>query len=187
MLSTTTQQKEEVLIITYQQSKCNKAFTELYEMYYSPLFDYVCKITGNAEDAFDITQETFITVSQELDKLRIPLTFRFWLFRIAKHKCMKHFRATAKLNLDIYEADTAEQSYDLTEAIDKDATLEQLDIILSSLTPEDRNLLIAKYSEGKSIREIMDTTLLGSSAIKMKLMRARNKVATGLSMHLYHN
>lgn len=180
MISTQTLQKEEVLVITYQASKCSKAFGELYEMFYSQLFDYVCKIANNSDDAFDITQEAFIKAAQELHTLKVPITFRFWLFRIAKHMCMKNYRKIAKQAYDSYEDDIASQDYSATEAREKDEMLERMALILTTLTPEEQSLLLAKYSDGKSIKEIMETTSLGSSAIKMKLMRAKSKLAKKL-------
>ncbi len=182
MISTQTLQKEEVLVITYQTTQCNKAFGELYEMFYSQLFDYVCKIANNADDAFDITQEAFIKAAQELHKLKVPITFRFWLFRIAKHMCMKNHRKIAKQSYDSYEEDFASQDYSTSEAIEKDELLEKMTLILSTLSKEDQQLLLAKYSEGKSIKEIMESTSLASSTVKMKLMRARIKVAQQLSV-----
>ena len=181
MISAQTLKKEEALVITYQTSKCNKAFGELYSMFYVQLFDYTCKIANNSEDAFDITQEAFIKAAQEMDKLRNPITFRFWLFRIAKHMCMKKYRKMAKESYDSYEEDNVSQDYDITHAIEKDETLERMAMILATLSQQDQDLLLAKYSDGKSIKEIMDETSLGSSAIKMKLMRAKAKVVTAMS------
>lgn len=181
MISTQALKIEEALVITYQNTKCNKAFGALYSMFYSQLFDYICKIANSSEDAFDITQEAFITAAQEIDKLRNPITFRFWLFRIAKHKCMKKYRKMAKESYDCYEVDNMSQDYDLTEAIEKDELLNRMALLLSTLSQEDQELLLAKYCYGKSIKEIMAETSLGSSAIKMKLKRARSKVFIGLN------
>ncbi len=182
MISTEILQKEEVLVITYQSTKCNKAFGELYEMFYGQLFDYVCKIANNTDDAFDITQETFIKAAQELHSLRVPITFRFWLFRIAKNMCMKNYRKASKQACDSYDTDNVSQDYSTIEAIEKDEILERLALVLSTLSQEDQDLLLAKYSDGKSIKEIMESTSLGSSAIKMKLMRAKSKVIDRLSL-----
>ena len=180
MISTQTLKKEEVLVISYQKTQCSKAFGELYGMFYGQLFDYVCKITNNSDDAFDITQEAFIKASTELHKLKVPITFRFWLFRIAKHMCMKNYRKIAKQAYDSYEEDNVSQDYSTDEAIAKDELLERMAMILATLSQEDQDLLLAKYSDGKSIKEIMNKTNLGSSAIKMKLMRAKTKVAQRL-------
>ncbi len=180
MISLQTLQKEEVLVITYQTSKCPKAFGELYEMFYESLYNYTCKIVNNADDAFDITQDTFIQASKELHKLRQPITFRFWLFRIAKNMCTQQFRKAARHNYDSYDTDTAAQDYDTTEAVEKEILLTQLSDLMTRLNPEEQFLLLAKYSEGKSIKELMKETNLGSSAIKMKLMRARQKVEAGI-------
>ncbi|MFT4535490.1 MAG: RNA polymerase sigma factor (sigma-70 family) [Saprospiraceae bacterium] len=180
MISTQALKKEEILVISYQSTKCNKAFGELYEMFYGQLFDYVCKIANNSDDAFDITQEAFIKAAKELHNLKVPITFRFWLFRIAKHMCMKNYRKIAKQAYDSYEEDCVSQDYSTTEAIAKDELLERMSMILATLSQEEQDLLLAKYRDGKSIKEIMDSTNLGSSAIKMKLMRAKTKVAERL-------
>lgn len=181
MISTQTLQKEEILVITYQQTKCNKAFGKLYEMFYSQLFDYVNKIANSEDDAFDITQEAFIKAAQELHKLKVPITFRFWLFRIAKNMCMKKYRKLAKEAQDSYEKDVVAQNYDTSEAVEKEEQLTKMALILSQLSLEEQTLLLDKYANGKSIKEIMHETNLGSSAVKMKLMRARTKMITGMS------
>lgn len=180
MIPIKTLHKEEALVIQYQTTKCPKAFGELYELFYAPLFDYTCKIVNNADDAFDITQESFIKVAQEIDKLRQPITFRFWLFRIAKHMCMHHYRKSLKIVCDQYDLDITEQNYDTSESVEKETSLIKLAETMNQLNQEDQYLLIAKYSEGKSVKELMDHTKLGSSAIKMKLMRARQKIQVGM-------
>lgn len=181
MISAQTLQKEELLVIAYQRTKCNKAFGKLYELFYSQLFDYVNKISKNSDDAFDITQEAFIKAAQEIDNLRVPITFRFWLFRIAKHLCMKKFKKMTKEAVDCYENDDIAQDYSTADAIEKDIQLEKMSKVLATLTPEEQLLLLHKYANGKSIKEIMEETSLGSSAIKMKLMRARTKVMNGMA------
>lgn len=175
-------QKEEILVLQYQATKCPKAFGELYTMFFGSLYDYVRKITKNSDDAFDITQEAFIKASMELDGLKMAITFRFWLFRIAKHMCMKGFRNNARIACDSYEQDNVSQDYSTEEALDKDFELEKMALALTTLTSEEQELLLAKYCDGKSIKEIMDKTDLGSSAIKMKLMRARSKMTQAMAV-----
>lgn len=182
MIPTETLKKEEALVITYQTTGCNKAFGELYERLYGQLFDYVYKIVSNSDDAFDITQEAFIQAANQIHQLRVPITFRFWLFQIAKHMCLKNYKKAAKIVIDRYEVDNIDQDYSAQEAIDKDELLEKMACILTTLSKEEQDILTAKYFEGKSIKQIMETTNLGSSAIKMKLMRARTKVANQMGI-----
>ena len=93
---------------------------------------------------------------------------------------MKNYRKLAKRAYDSYEEDNISQDYSASEAIEKDELLERMALILSTLSIDEQNLLLSKYSDGKSIKEIMEETSLGSSAIKMKLMRARTKVINKL-------
>ena len=181
MISTKELQKEEIFVITYQKTRCNKAFGKLYEMFYEPLFDYVNKIAANTDDAFDITQEAFIKAAQEIDSLKVPITFRFWLFKIARNMCMKNFKKLAKESCDWYEEDEFSQDYDTTEAQEREEILNKLAFILNQLSSQEQKLLMEKYVNGKSIKELMQETEMGSSAIKMKLKRARSKVFNGMA------
>lgn len=177
MISARSLKKEELLVISYQKNQCNKAFGELYEMFYCQLFDYVCKIVNTKDDAFDITQETFIVAAREIKNLRTPVTFRFWLFKVAKNLCMKTLRSESRYTFELYEADIISEDYSGIEAIQKNDLHEQVTTALSKLSNQDQNLLISKYCLGNSIKEIMETTNLGGSAIKMKLMRAKSKIS----------
>jgi len=181
MVSNTDLKFEEALVIKYQTTGCNLAFGKLYEIFYSSLFDYTCKIVKNCDDAFDVTQDTFITAAKELHKLRQPITFRFWLFRIAKHNCLSKFRNNSKMSADSYEDDFLAVDYSTEEALEKEDQLLKLETIIADLTDEERSLIHQKYNEGKSIKQIMTENSLGSSAVKMKLLRARTKIASKMT------
>ena len=168
--------KEELLVISYQTTRCKEAFGELYRMYFEPLYKFVSSITQNREDAFDITQETFVHASTKLYSLKQPITFRFWLFKIAKNKCMDMYKINKKILIQQFSHDTIAQNYDISESIEKNTILDLLNEVLMSLSIEDQLLLKMKYYYGDSIREIMETTGLGISAVKMKILRAKKKI-----------
>jgi RNA polymerase sigma-70 factor (ECF subfamily) len=173
--------QEQALVVKYQQTACSESYGELYKALYRPLFDYVNHIVKSPDDAFDIVQDTFIHASSEVNKLRQPITFRFWLFRIAKNKSIALFKERNKYIKDRYLADGLIQDYDIDESISREAILDKLSTVMQSISIDEQHLLVAKYAEGASIKELMQSTGLGSSAIKMKLMRSRQKMIVAMS------
>jgi len=172
-------QSLEVLIINFQNTKDNASFGELYDRYYSNLFAYCKKITGNREDAYDITTNTFIKASEKINQLSSPELFPSWLFRIAHNICMDSGKAKIKnrtIALDglFNIADTAKG---VDEMMEKEAMLNQLELLVNSLDPKEKEILVEKYLNKKSVAELQKQYNLSASAIKMRLSRARNKVA----------
>ena len=58
------------------------AFDEIYRKYHIPLYQTAYLITGNASDAEDVLQETFVTAYTKIRELRKPEALRSWLFQI---------------------------------------------------------------------------------------------------------
>ena len=86
----------EALVINYQTSKDNASFGELYHRYYRNLFAYCKKITGEREDAYDITTNTFMKAAEKIHQLSSPEFFPSWLFRIAHNMCIDNRKAKRK-------------------------------------------------------------------------------------------
>jgi RNA polymerase sigma-70 factor (ECF subfamily) len=58
-------------------------FTALVQRYERPLYGYLCRLTGSAEEADDVFQETFLQVWRKADSFRGASTFRTWLYAVA--------------------------------------------------------------------------------------------------------
>ena len=172
-------QSVEALVISYQTTKNNASFGELYNRYYNNLFAYCKKIIGNREDAYDITTNTFIKATEKIHQLSSPEQFPSWLFRIAHNMCMDNGKKNKKnrtAELD-NKYDRATEDFDMEKAIEKETKLAQLEILMNQIDPEAKQLLIEKYMNKKTIPELVTQYQLSSSAIKMRLARARNKIA----------
>jgi len=64
------------------------AFAQLYDGDFSPVYDFLQRLMRNAEEAADLTQETFLRAMQSLDSLSTPSAFKSWLFSIAHHQAL---------------------------------------------------------------------------------------------------
>jgi RNA polymerase sigma factor (sigma-70 family) len=61
----------------------------LYKDYSKKIFNLAYRMTGDIEDANDITQETFIQVFKAIDKFNRESQVYTWIFRIAKNNCLR--------------------------------------------------------------------------------------------------
>ncbi len=165
------------LVTAYQQQQRKEAFGELYRRYFDKVFAYCLKITNNRVDAYDIASNVFLIVAEKLPSLRNPVTFPCWLFRIAHNECLNSFRLNQKKRcLPIeYAYHLGVEPEVLGEA---ENGIEKAELILSKLSEENKALLVAKYFQQNSIAEMRQAYGLSESAMKMRLLRARQQAQT---------
>jgi RNA polymerase sigma-70 factor (ECF subfamily) len=68
----------------------------IYNKYSKKIYNLAFRMTGNAEDASDITQETFIQGFKSIDKFRGESQIYTWLYKIAKNNCLNHLNKKNK-------------------------------------------------------------------------------------------
>ena len=168
------------LITKYQTSKCNHCWGEIYIRYYPSLFSYCRKLTRNNDDAYDSAIDSFLKASEKIHFLKSPELFPNWLFRIAHNLCMDRMRKAKKQrtfslddSFDLMD-DTSEQESQLR----KEALLQKMASFLDNIEPKNKEILVAKYIHNKSIDEIRTQLGVSESALKMRLLRARKKMAS---------
>lgn len=85
------------------------ALNELMERHATPVFHFLCRMTGNEDDANDLAQETFVRVFKSCKSFRPNEKFSTWLFTIAANLARNHFRWRSRhpnLSLDAENAGT---------------------------------------------------------------------------------
>ncbi|MDA2936980.1 sigma-70 family RNA polymerase sigma factor [Acidobacteria bacterium AH-259-A15] len=71
-------------------------FQKLYDLFSKPIYNFIWRLIGSAEEAEDLTQETFLKVHSEIKNLREPGQFKFWLYRIARNEVYQKLRRSKK-------------------------------------------------------------------------------------------
>ena len=66
----------------------SEAFGELYDRYFSAVYDFLHRTMRNPDEAADVTQETFLRAMESLGSLTNPAAFKSWLFTIAHHRAL---------------------------------------------------------------------------------------------------
>src|SRR4249919_1642121 len=83
-----------------------ESFNLLVSRWEKRVFNYLLRITGNREDALDLTQDAFLKAYQNLRKLDDPGRFAPWLYRIAHNEAYSMFRKR-KPETDVDEIEPA--------------------------------------------------------------------------------
>ena len=168
-------QKIEAEIVARVLNGDRQAYALLVEEYKSPIYNLAYRMTGNSEDADDLTQETFIHAYQYLWRYDTSRKFFTWLYTLALNLIRNHFKKNK------YNKSSEELSAHLladknpspeTELIET----QQISVYLLLLEDESRALLIMKFHQGLTFEEIAQITGKSLSAVKMRIYRGLEKL-----------
>jgi RNA polymerase sigma-70 factor, ECF subfamily len=157
------------------------AFGQLVNAYQKPVFNLTYRMLGNAQEAEDAAQETFLRAYASLRQYNVDHKFSTWLFSIANHHCIDRLRKRRMTMVSIddnpvlenLEGNTA-QPESSALAGEHSAEIQQLII---QLEPDYRMPLILRYWEDYSYEEIAQAMELSVAAVKSRLFRARQQIA----------
>lgn len=160
------------------------ALNDLMERHATPVFHFLCRMTGNEDDANDLAQETFVRVFKSHASYRAEQRFSTWLFTIAANLARNHFRWRSRhpnVSLDAENAET-EQTLGGTLSADsptpKEAALasERAAAVRSAVKnlPEDlREAIVLCEWEERSVAEAATILEATPKAVESRLYRAR--------------
>ena len=167
------------------------AFAELTRRHLGGVYSFVARFVGNAEEADDITQETFLKAWKNLKKYNQSSSkFKTWLFRIARNSAIDFLRK--KKHVPFSQFDTEGGVNVLTETVadaeDLPDTLlmkledaKELHAVLEQLPPKAREILLLYYTNEFTFEEI--GTLLGEPA---NTVRSRHRRALQALRKILH-
>ncbi len=141
--------------------------TELYTVHRVELLKYCSLMCGNAADAEDLLQETFMKALSNLDLLEELGTKerRAWLYKVARNLFYDLCRRRAVAKNQIIE---------FTEETDGGFCEVETAMILSLLPPDLSQLFIKRYFEGYTSRRLAEEYGLSPSGVRAALSRARS-------------
>jgi len=151
----------------------NKIFQQLYKNYANHVYRYAYWLTGDEDEAKDITSETFVRI-WTADKPPRAESVKAYLFTISRNLYLQDLRKKKRLST------INDELVDNTILPDKNAEiiseLKQVKIALQKLPEIDRTVVCMRAEEGMSYKEIAQITGLSISAIKVKIFRSRAKL-----------
>ncbi|WP_370186796.1 RNA polymerase sigma factor SigE [Aeromicrobium sp.] len=142
------------------------------------------RLTGNRQDAEDLTQDVFVRVFRSLDRYE-PGNFNGWIHRITTNLFLDRVRRSSKLRMDGFTdgaEDRLEGREQLPEAFVHDAGFDpDIEAALSSLTEEFRVAVVLCDVEGLSYEEIADVLGVKIGTVRSRIHRGRTQLRQALA------
>lgn len=160
----------------------------LLERHLDPVYEFVhYRLGGDRGAVEDVVQDTFLVALENLESFDERASLHAWLCGIARNKIRASRRklrpraladvlAESDPEIDAILADVAREP--LPDAVlERAETRDLVGATLSSLTPEYRSALIARYVDGASVEDVARASGLGYKAAESRLTRARGAFA----------
>lgn len=143
--------------------------------YYRDVYGFCAYLTGNPDEAYDLTQETFLKFIQYVDSYRYR-NLKSYLLMIARNICMDYFRGKKAVIVppeEVPEIAVQESGYARSEI--KSWLFEELQL----LSAEQREAIILYYYGDLQMKEIARITGVGLSTVKSRIRQGCQKIKAG--------
>jgi len=176
------------------------AMEQLIVKYQNRIYNVILKICANADDAAELTQETFVKILENIGNFQGRSAFYTWAFRIAVNLTLNYCKRSAKLgfrSLDIADDGEigqakqrlkeflrAENSPDPAMVAQNKELCEIVVKTLMKLDDAQRVVIILRDIEGMDYAQIAEVLELELGTVKSRLSRARSNLREILEMVL---
>ncbi|MGQ0608051.1 MAG: RNA polymerase sigma factor [Chloroflexota bacterium] len=160
------------------------AFATLYRRYLDPIYGYCFYLLGDHHDAEDATERTFLSALGAIDRFRDEgASFRSWLFRIAHNQLANALRSRSRHRADALDGahePVADDDPARSASLADDAR--RLRVAVASLSDDRRQVVVLRFVDGLSTREIGVVLGRSEGAVRVLQHRALRELAALLEM-----
>lgn len=165
------------LIEKIKSGEASRYFEVLYNRYYQKVLDRSYSLLKNYDLARDITEEVFIKTYEKLPSFKQLSSFSSWIYSITYNRCIDYLREKKKLHYPEWnEQNEIPEIVDDSEESTENINYENLMVIMEEIHPEEKSLLLMKYQDNLSLKQISTAMRISEDAAKMRLKRARTRV-----------
>src|SRR5436309_3392484 len=156
-----------------------RAFEELVRLSHRRVYSLAYRLVGDRSDAEDVAQEAYLRMYRGLAGFREEAQFVTWMYRIVTNCAMTVLRKRGRFGVLLSEEDLDVPVPDRAaeRAVDRD----ELERALAELPEGQRVAVLLKDVYGMSVREISEELGVEEGAIKVRLHRARKRLAQSLT------
>lgn len=178
---------DEALVEAIVKTNNTLLFEVLYDRYATMVYNKCYGFAKDADEAKDLTQDVFLKLFVKLASFKGKSKFSTWLYAFTYNHCVNYVtRSTAKkIEKQSISSDTIENiGEDEPEIGIEEMKVAQLKKVMELISPDEKMILLLKYQDNLSIKEISDALELGESAVKMRLKRAKDKLVQTYAKHV---
>ena len=154
--------------------------------HYNEIYAYcLSQVNCNEDEAYEITQEVFLTFQNKLEKLN-DINLSIWLMKTAKNKSREYFRAKKKADklvpLDPEQLPTDDMYVYIDKYFENEDNLSDeyiekaKEIVLNLLTKRERELYVKVFVEKKSYAQVAEEMNTNRKNVGVMVSRLRKRV-----------
>jgi RNA polymerase sigma-70 factor (ECF subfamily) len=167
---------EEIVALIINEGK-NELFELIYNRYFSKVKDKCYSFFKNKQKSEEFANDILSKAFEKLNSFKGKSTFSSWLYSITYNTIIDYLRKKKQLHYPNWN-----QENEIPEIIDEsdsevnEISYENLMLVIEKIHPEEKALLMMKYQDGLSLKEIAHSMSISEDAVKMRLKRARTRL-----------
>ncbi|MEI8012067.1 MAG: RNA polymerase sigma factor [Candidatus Omnitrophota bacterium] len=151
------------------------AFEEIYRQYAGMVYRLALRMMTRIEDAEEVTQQVFVGVHRHLKTFNRKSSLKTWIYRITVNSSLNALK-TRKKHIEVAweEGFDPQDTHDgVRELMDREASKQDVVLMLEGLNPDQRACLLLRVQEGLSYEEIGRALNVNVNTVRSRLKRAR--------------
>jgi RNA polymerase sigma factor (sigma-70 family) len=168
---------DEELVKLFIETQKNKYFEVIYDRFSDKIYRKCYSFVKNSAKAEDFMHDIFMKLILNLANYKEDAKFSTYIYSITYNYCIDNIRQSKKIQEIELEGDfEADDSSEWVEAKEMEAN--RLNSTLDKISLEEKSIILMKYQDDLSIKEISDVLQISESAVKMRLKRTKERVRT---------
>jgi RNA polymerase sigma-70 factor (ECF subfamily) len=166
---------DEKLVKLFIETQKNIYFEQLYDRYSDKVYRKCLSFVKDEAKAEDFAHDIFLKLVLNIASYKESAKFSTWLYSITYNYCIDQTRLAKR-----YSESPLDDNFDLEEDFEE-AELAELEAAklrkaMTQIQPEEKSILMMKYQDDLTIKEISESLEISESAVKMRLLRAKEKI-----------
>lgn len=154
-------------------------FEVLYDRFAGLVYNKCYGFAKDGDEAKDLAQDIFLKLFVKLASFKGNSKFSTWLYAFTYNHCVNYVTRNTAKKIEKQSVDYADIENISEEPDDSGFTemrVDKLKQALELVSPDEKMILLLKYKDNLSIKEIESVLDIGESAVKMRIKRAKDKL-----------
>ncbi|GGX30269.1 RNA polymerase sigma factor [Aquimarina muelleri] len=155
-------------------------FEEIYDRYAQKIYNKCFGFVKSKEEAKDLTQDVFLKLFTKLSSYKKQAKFSTWLYSFTYNLCVNFVNRNKENKINKYSDVLKDHDIHLHIEVNEDSLfqmrVDKLQKAIELIDPNEKSILLLKYQDDVSIKELQILLNINESAVKMRLKRAKSRI-----------